>query len=123
MSKIQSYKNLIVYQKSLDLVVEIYRVTKLLPNEEKYGLISQMRRAAVSIPSNIAEGFKRRGINDYVRFLSFASGSAAELETHIELCKRLYSQINFTVAENLLEEVKKMLGAIIRNLLVTIRNN
>ena len=75
------YKDLLVWQKSTDLVVEIYRVAKLLPKEELYALSNQMRRAAVSIPSNIAEGQARASQKEFVQFLSIAKGSNAELHT------------------------------------------
>lgn len=114
MNKVKSYKDLVVYQKALDLVVEIYKFTRCLPSEEKYGLVSQMRRAAVSIPSNIAEGFRRKGLGDYIRFLAISNGSLAELETQINLCRRLYSHNNGCErAARLLVEVKKMLCALI----------
>lgn len=78
-----SYKNLIVWQKSIILVKLIYQLTQRFPAEEKFGLISQMRRAVVSIPSNIAEGQARRTTGDYVRFVSTAEGALAELETQL----------------------------------------
>jgi four helix bundle protein len=78
-----SYKDLIVWQKSIILVKTIYGLTGTLPSEEKFGIVSQMRRASVSIPSNIAEGHARRTTGDYVRFVSNAEGSLAELETQI----------------------------------------
>ena len=102
----------------MDLVVEVYKLTRLLPDNEKYGLVSQMRRAAISIPSNIAEGFKRKGAADFVRFLTIASGSAAELETQAELCKKLYAfkKAQTTKLDGLLLEVQKMLSSMIANL-------
>ncbi len=90
--------------------------TSSLPKEEIYGLTSQMRRAAVSIPSNIAEGYKRRNLGEYVQFLSIADASAAELETQILLSKELYPNISFAKAEALLLEVQKMLTVMIRKL-------
>ena len=80
---IESFKDLIVWQKSMSLVKEVYVITSNFPKSEIYGLTSQMRRAAVSIPSNIAEGKKRKTKNDYVQFLRIANGSAAELETQL----------------------------------------
>ena len=77
----QSYKDLKVWQKSIKLVVKIYKLTSLLPDEEKFGLISQMRRCSVSIPSNIAEGYARKNKKDNARFVSIAYVSATELET------------------------------------------
>ncbi len=112
----QSYKNLVVWNKSIDLVQQVYIATALLPKDELYNLVSQMRRAAVSIPSNIAEGYQRRNIREYIQFLSIANASAAELETQIIIVKRLYPAINFKDTEQLLEEVKKMLFVMIKNL-------
>lgn len=110
------YKELKVWQKSMLLVEEIYRATKKLPKSEIYGLATQMQRAAVAIPSNIAEGSKRGHRAEYIQFLSIANGSAGELETQIDLLKRLYPSIDILKAENLLEEVLKMLHALIRKL-------
>jgi len=86
---IESHKNLIVWQKSMDLVESIYGITEKFPSKEQFGLISQMRRAAVSIPSNIAEGYGRNASGSYIQFLSIARGSLLELETQIELSIRL----------------------------------
>ena len=113
---IQSFKELIVWQRSIELVKEMYKITEQLPKSELYGLMSQMRRAAVSIPSNIAEGKKRKTKKDFLQFLRITDGSAAELETHIIISKDLYSEVNFTVAESLLEEVQKMLITMIKKL-------
>lgn len=113
---IDSYKELIVWQKSIVLAKEIYRITEKFPKTETFGLTSQMRRASVSIPSNIAEGYKRSGLGDYLHFLAIADGSAAELETQIILAKDLLPQIDFTHAESLLNEVQKMLFVMIKKL-------
>jgi four helix bundle protein len=78
-----SYKNLIVWQKSIQLVKQIYKITQNFSPDEKFGLVSQMRRAGVSIPSNIAEGQARRTTGDYIRFVSTVEGSLAELETQL----------------------------------------
>ena len=83
------YKDLIVWQKAMDLVVHIYRVTTSLPPEERFGLVTQMLRSAVSIASNIAEGSKRTGQKDQRNFYTFAYASGAELETQLEILKRL----------------------------------
>ena len=113
---LESYKQLEVWKRSIELVKEIYRITDQLPKSELYSLVSQMRRAAISIPSNIAEGYKRRNLGEYVQFLSIADASAAELETQIIIAKELYSNINLSKAESLLEETQKMLTVIIRKL-------
>jgi four helix bundle protein len=113
-----SYRDLIVWQKAINLVITIYKLTTKFPKTEKYGLISQMRRCAISIPSNIAEGRSRRGRLDYRRFLIIAYGSGAELETQIRISKELYlnENIDFKKADNLLSEVMKMLNKMIEKL-------
>lgn len=102
----------------MELVVEIYKLTQQFPKNETYGLASQMQRAAVSIPSNIAEGHKRNHLPEYLQSLSIANGSGAELETQIELCKRLpyLNHLNYTKAESLLEEIMKMFTVLISKL-------
>ncbi|MBT3230594.1 four helix bundle protein [Candidatus Uhrbacteria bacterium] len=111
LEQVQSHKDLIVWQKAIDLVEDIYEVTAKLPSDERYGLVSQMRRAAVSIPSNIAEGHRRSSNKDSLRFMNIAYASGAELETHIEIIKRLKYRTSEN-AESLLEEVVKMLNKI-----------
>jgi len=85
MSNIKSYRDLIVWQKSVDLVKNIYLCTQTFPKEEQYGLTNQMRRCAVSIPSNIAEGYGRNSTGDYKRFLHISLGSLYELQTQVEI--------------------------------------
>ncbi|HSX37084.1 MAG TPA: four helix bundle protein [Patescibacteria group bacterium] len=87
---IQSYRDLRVWQQSFDLVKEVYRLSSLLPKDEQFGLVSQIRRCAVSIPSNIAEGQQRNNAKEYRQFLGIARGSAAELSTQLLLIKELY---------------------------------
>jgi len=113
---ITHYKDLIVWQKSIDLVDEIYKITRQFPKVELYGLASQMQRSAVSIPSNIAEGQSRNHLLEYVHFLGIACGSSAELETELIIAKRQYNDLNYTKAESLLLETQKMLNVLIRNL-------
>ena len=84
-----NFKELLVWQKSIDFVTEIYRITETFPKAEVYGLISQIRRAAVSIPSNIAEGNSRRSKPDYLQFLKISRGSCAEVETQLVISKNL----------------------------------
>ena len=84
-SKIKNFRDLDVWQLAMEIVVDIYEYTKIFPKEELYGLVSQMRRAAVSIPSNIAEGFNRYHNKEYRQFLYIALGSCAELETQVEV--------------------------------------
>ena len=89
MDKIKSHKDLKVWQESMDLVVLIYDLTEQFPSKEAFGLTSQLRRAAVSIPSNIAEGAGRRGENEFKRFLYIGLGSLSEVETQLEIAFRL----------------------------------
>ncbi len=116
--KINSYKDLIVWQKAMALVKIIYYLTDQFPKGELYGLASQMQRAAVAIPSNIAEGYLRGHHKEYIQFLSIALGSAAELETQILICKSLpkFNKINFSDAESLLTEILKMLYVMIERI-------
>jgi len=109
---IHSYKDLIVWQKAMELVAEIYLLTEKFPKEELYGLVSQMRRSAISIPSNIAEGRLRGYRKEYRQFLLNAYGSGGELETQIEVAKKLpkIKNLDFSKVNNLLEEVMKMLN-------------
>ncbi len=108
-----SYKDLVVWQKSIDLVVEVYTLTRQLPKSELYGIVSQMRRAAISMPSNIAEGYSRKHKQEYAQFIRIALASAAELETQIIICKRLgYMNNNFLPLDDLLTQTMKMLRAL-----------
>jgi len=111
----QYYKDLIVWQKSMNLVVDIYTLTKNFPRSEEYGLVSQIRRCAVSIPSNIAEGSKRSSRKDYKQFLHIAYGSGAELETQLELSKRLSfgNKEHYNRVDGTLDEIMRMLHKMI----------
>ena len=113
--KSHTYKDLIVWQRSIELVMEVYAVTRKFPKEEIYGLTSQMRRSAISIPSNIAEGKLRGHDKELRQFLFIAFGSGGELETQIEIAKSLPETkgIDYTKAETLLLEVMKMLNVFI----------
>ena len=113
----KSHKDLIVWQKSMDHVAAIYVATKAFPNEELFGIVSQMRRAAVSIPSNIAEGYGRLYDKETVKFLSNALGSASELETQLIISKDLgYLSIeDFQKLTNQIEEIIRMLSALIKS--------
>ena len=115
---LNSYKELKVWQKSIDLILEIYRLTKLFPKDELYGLTSQMRRAAISIPSNIAEGYSRKHRQEYTQFIRIAFGSGAELETQIIISKKLgfVLEKEFKKSEALLAEIMKMLNGLIASL-------
>jgi four helix bundle protein len=109
---IESHKQLIVWQKAICLVKETYNLTELFPKSELYGLTSQMRRAAVSIPSNIAEGRRRGSKAEFIRFLRIAFGSGAELETQIEIAKMLNqtSKFNYSRIDSLLGEIMRILN-------------
>jgi four helix bundle protein len=114
-NKIYSYKDLIVWQKSVELAITIYKLTEKFPKTEIYGLMSQMRRAAISIPSNIAEGRKRGSIKDFRQFLIIAYSSGAELETQLEIVKNLPfgKSLDYSKVDSLLLEVMKILNKIL----------
>ncbi len=116
--ELKSYKDLIVWQKSIVLVLKIYKLTENFPREEVYGLTSQIRRSAVSIPANIAEGSRRGTRKDYRSFLINAFGSGAELETHLLIVKQLPfgENLDYREVETLLEETMKMLNKLITQL-------
>ncbi len=111
----QSHKDLTVWKKSMDLVELVYKITSRLPKSEIFGLSSQMQRAAVAIPSNIAEGAKRGHKLEYIQFLRVANGSAAELETQLILAEKLYPEVKTQTqdAGSLLEEILKMLYVLV----------
>lgn len=112
------YQELIVWKKAVAFSVIIYKETENFPEKEKFGLTSQIRRAAVSIPSNIAEGSKRGTIKDYCSFLRIAHGSGAELETQIIISKELdyIDPETFTHLQSDLNEIMKMLGGMLQKL-------
>lgn len=110
-NKIKSFKDLIVWRKATDFAITIYKLTKDFPKEELYGLTSQLRRAAVSISSNIAEGFKRDTSKDKRRFYSIALGSLAEAESQLTIAERLYyiKHDAYKTILNAISELEKML--------------
>ncbi len=114
----RTHKDLTVWQKAMELVVNIYKITNKLPKSEIFGLISQMQRSAVSIPSNIAEGAKREHKAEYIQFLSIANGSASELETQLLLAKQLYPEIDAEIETSLvlLDEILRMLYSLMKSL-------
>jgi len=118
MEKSNSYKDLLVWQKSIDLVSDVYRLTEKLPKSEIYGLSSQMQRAAVAIPSNIAEGQRRAYKKEFIQFLHVSYGSGAELETQLEICQRLYNieKSEYSIIVSNLEVIMKMLNSLISSL-------
>ena len=117
-----THKDLTVWQKSIQLVVEVYKLTKTLPEEEKYGLISQMRRAAVSIPSNIAEGSGRNSTKEYVRFVNISRASLSELDTQLIICKELSFVSDTKTIDGLINEIGKMLYRLNEKLVEKIDN-
>jgi len=111
----KTYRDLVVWQKSMVLVTEVYEISKKFPKEELYGLTSQIRRCAISLPSNIAEGYGRNSTNDYIHFLRIASGSLYELQTQMEISLNL-QYIDSREFENLYElsrEIELMLSSLI----------
>ena len=115
---IRSYKDLIVWKASMELVCEVYEVTRSFPDTERYGLTSQMRRCAISIPSNIAEGWSRNSARSFISYLNIASGSMSELLTQLEIARR----INYISAKRMqaLEhrgiQISKMLYMLIKKI-------
>jgi four helix bundle protein len=118
MNQIKSFRDLLVWQKAMILVTDTYQSTKTFPSNELFGLTSQMRRSAVSIPSNIAEGYGRNSTGDYKRFLQIAVGSLYELQTHIEISKNLdfINEITHQILLAKAQELDRMLLALIRKI-------
>ena len=114
MGMIRSYKDLVVWQKSINLVATVYAVTKKFPQDERFGLVSQTQRAAVSIAANIAEGHGRGTRSDYAHFLDMANGSVAEVETLLTIAKKLSlcPAEQCSTIEKQLSEIGKMLGVL-----------
>lgn len=113
-----SYKNLLIWQRSIGLVTEIYKITDSYPKTEMYGLTSQTRRSALSMPANIAEGWSRRYTKEYIQFLHVARGSATELETHLIIASNLnfISASDSEILQKEITEILKMLSAAIASL-------
>jgi four helix bundle protein len=111
---LQRFEHLEVWKKSHGLVIEVYRLTANFPNEEKFGLTSQMRRSAVSIPANIAEGFKRAGLKDKAHFYNISQASLEELRYYFILSRDLNYQIDFEKLNTQADEVGRMLYALIQ---------
>ena len=111
----RKHKDLIVWQKSIFLVQRLYEITRMFPKDEIYGITSQMRRAAVSIPSNIAEGFGRGHDRELLHFLYISLGSASELETQLVICRNIHYLQNeqFDELSNLNSEIIRMLSSLI----------
>ncbi|MES2836220.1 MAG: four helix bundle protein [Bacteroidota bacterium] len=115
--KIKTYRDLIVWQKSVAFVTSVYTTTKLFPQEEKFGIVSQLNRASVSIPSNIAEGYGRESSKNYLQFLKIARGSLMETETLIEISKNLnfINELTYNSMTNDLNEISKILQGLIKS--------
>ncbi|SUX46795.1 four helix bundle protein [Chryseobacterium indoltheticum] len=113
-----NFKELLVWQKSMNFVTEIYELTNDFPKNEMYGLISQIRRASISIPSNIAEGNSRRSVADYLQFLKIARGSCAEVETQLIIAQNLkfLSEEHYLKLNQDIIEISKMLNGLINSL-------
>ena len=122
---IKTFKDLIVWRKSFDLCIEIYRLSREFPRHEFYGLSSELRKTSRSIVCNIAEGYKRGGTAEYIRFLRYSSGSAAELEVQVLLANRLgyFENDEAPKVSELLSEIVRMLDALIRSLKMRLRPN
>ena len=118
--KIEDYKDLIVWQRAMELVVEVYQLVKKLPKEELFALSDQIRRAVISIPSNIAEGYERNSTKEYIHFLSIAKGSKAELETQLLLCTKIHYLNNSDIEKSisLIQEIGKMINSLQKHLIL-----
>ena len=118
MSEIKRFEDLKVWQKSHELVLEVYKVTQQFPNEEKFGLTSQIRRSAVSVAANIAEGSKRQHLKEYIQMLSISHGSLSETEYYLLLARDLnyLSDTKYEELFNLSEEVGRMLNGLTKSL-------
>jgi four helix bundle protein len=111
---VRDYKDLVVWQKGMELAERVYWLTKPFPGEEKFGMVAQMRRAAVSVPSNLAEGQARGTTGAFVQFISHAQGSLAELDTQLRLCVRLglYRTSDTDTIAGLVAELQRMLNGL-----------
>jgi four helix bundle protein len=114
--EVSDYKDLEVWKKAVELVAETYRLSAVFPESEKFGLTNQMRRAAVSIPSNIAEGSARHHAKDFIHFLRIADGSAAELETQMIISSKLDFAADTKQIHNEIVAVRRMLAGLIKSL-------
>ena len=114
----QSYHKLIVYQKSKQLVIIVYQITNQFPKSEQFSLVPQIRRASISIPANIVEGYSKSSTKDFIRFLDISLGSLAELEFYLELCQELkyLDQNNYNRLAGLSLEVRKLLRSFQKSL-------
>ncbi|MDI9869963.1 four helix bundle protein [Flectobacillus roseus] len=115
MTQIKSFRDLLIWQKSMNLVTDIYQVTRNFPQAEIFGLTSQLRRASISIPSNIAEGYGRNTSKDYLRYLQIALGSLYEIQTQLEIASNLHflEIFDFNKMISLCLEIERMLTSLI----------
>lgn len=118
MDKISTYRDLLVWQKAMQLVNEIYALTRSFPSEEKFGLVSQMNRAAVSMPANIAEGWGRLSTRNYLQFLRISRGSLFELETLLLIARnqRFVEEVAAEVLLKKMDELSRMLAGLIKSM-------
>lgn len=123
--QVRSHRDLKVWQLGMEIAELIYRLTKSFPDDEKFGLVSQMRRAATSVPANIAEGNARESTKEYLRFLSFSIGSLAEIETFLELATRFHfgNPLLVTQLDALIGEERRMLRGLQRSLRSKLSNS
>lgn len=114
----KTFRELLIWQKAMEFVVSIYKGTNSFPDSEKFGLVSQLRRAAVSLPSNIAEGYGRNSGGDFNRFLNFAMGSLFEIQTQIEIARKLgfLTNKNFDLLFQQSREIERMISSFIRTI-------
>jgi len=119
---INTFKDLLIWQKGMDIVLDIYKIVASFPAEEKFGLTSQIKRCAISIPSNIAEGWGRNSSGSYAQFLKIARGSLLELETQIIIANKLslLKENEFEKLSNIITEESKMLNAFIKKIEISI---
>jgi len=116
MAKLNSYKELIVWQKAVKLTTDVYQLSAELPSQERFGLESQIKRSAVSVPSNIAEGWGRQSRKSYLQFLRISRGSLCELETQLYVAKELNLLTDIRLLDEQIGEISRMLNSIITKL-------
>ncbi|MFH1231412.1 MAG: four helix bundle protein [Planctomycetota bacterium] len=118
MSEVKSYKDLLIWQKGIDLVKDIYNLTKKFPKSEQYGLIDQIHRSAISVPSNIAEGQARQHSKEFIQFLYISLGSLAELDTQFIISKELayINEDDLTKIDSKITEIRKMISGLLSKL-------
>ncbi|MBI2589303.1 four helix bundle protein [Candidatus Saccharibacteria bacterium] len=114
--KTGSYQDLKVWQRGIELVEVVYKITTQLPSDERFALASQLQRSAVSVPSNIAEGYKRHNIKEYIQFYGIAAGSLAELETQLIILGKIYPEVRLSNVLEKTDSLQAMLYVMIREL-------